>query len=238
MRQTIAAACCLVIIAVAGFADKPLKEPTPAPQTLTTLETNVVTPAESPDCRCENCTCDPCECWKNNPDCAARLRNHEYREGIKNRVKALSDRHEATHPRDTKPVAARESGETIYFFTADWCQPCRAMKPLTGRLHAEGHTCYTVDFDTRQDLVSKYGVTSVPQFVVVDGERVVRRVVGTTTRERVLGLEPTTQTMFPTPGTWSQPAYSEPTYQVQQPQRTGWFRGRMTRSVCGPGGCR
>lgn len=208
MRSTITAACCLAIIAVASFADKPPEEPTPAPQTLTTFETNVVTPAESPDCRCENCTCDPCRCeW---PDTKGVVKD------------SLTT--------DTRPI--------IYFFTADWCQPCTEMKPLSGRLHAEGHRCYSVDIDQRQDLASKYGVTSVPQFVVVDGERVVRRVVGTTTRERVLGLEPVSQTNLPTPGTWSQPAYSEPTYQVQQPQRTGLFRGRMTRSVCGPGGCR
>lgn len=208
MRSTITAACCLAIIAVAGFADKPPKETPPTPQTLTTLETDVITPAktytcDNPDCACEDCQCDPCECGT-----------------VK---KSLTV--------DTRPI--------IYFFTADWCGPCQQMKPIAGQLHAEGHTCYSVDFDTRQDLVSKYGVTSVPQFVVVDGAKVIRRVIGTTTKERVLGTEPVNS---PLPASAASQGYKpilyQPSYRVQPPQRTGLFRGRMTRSVCGPGGCR
>ena len=66
-------------------------------------------------------------------------------------------------------------------FEADWCGPCRMLKPTFEKL--EGKFGNSVKFsyinvDEQQDLAGQYGVRSIP-FVVVekDGE-VVQSVVG------------------------------------------------------------
>ncbi|MBA2116801.1 thioredoxin family protein [Bremerella alba] len=74
----------------------------------------------------------------------------------------------------------------IYFFTRSDCIYCRPMHKLANQLHRAGHTVYVVN-ESRPDLVRKYAVAAYPTFLVVDGETVVRRVIGLTTKERILG---------------------------------------------------
>lgn len=86
--------------------------------------------------------------------------------------------------------AARETRTEpiIYFFTRDDCLYCRPMHKLANLLHRQGHTIYVVDA-SRQDLVRRYGVGAYPTFLVVEGDTIVRRVIGLTTKERILGQQ-------------------------------------------------
>ncbi|MEW4564704.1 thioredoxin family protein [Bremerella sp. JC770] len=86
------------------------------------------------------------------------------------------------------PTTTRAAHPTpiIYFFTRPDCIYCRPMRRLANQLHREGHTIYVVD-PSRQDLVQRYGVSAYPTFLVVEGDTVVRRVIGLTTKERIVG---------------------------------------------------
>jgi thiol-disulfide isomerase/thioredoxin len=80
-------------------------------------------------------------------------------------------------------VAATPSGSaadvTLLDFTAEWCGPCRQMKPVVQRLAESGVPVKAVDLDRSPTLARKYHVQSIPTFVLVDSNgNEIDRVVG------------------------------------------------------------
>jgi thioredoxin 1 len=53
-------------------------------------------------------------------------------------------------------------------FTAAWCAPCRVMSPILAELAAERDDLKIVQVDVEQahDTVARYGVMSMPTFMV------------------------------------------------------------------------
>ena len=81
----------------------------------------------------------------------------------------------------------------IVDFWAGWCAPCKMMKPVMEAMAKEysGRAHFAkVDVDRNQALARRYGVMSIPNFVVFKDGRPVDRVVGAVGRrglEAVLG---------------------------------------------------
>jgi len=74
-------------------------------------------------------------------------------------------------------------------FWADWCAPCKMMRPIFEALTREysGKAYFAkIDVDANQITARRYGVMSIPNFVVFKGGRPVDRVVGAVGRP---GLE-------------------------------------------------
>lgn len=71
-------------------------------------------------------------------------------------------------------------------FYADWCGPCVAMNPVIEELEKEVGTdveIKKIDVDQNQEEASKYGVMSIPTYLILkDGEEV-ERFVGVTSKE-------------------------------------------------------
>lgn len=61
-------------------------------------------------------------------------------------------------------------------FSADWCGPCKALKPLWGKLegeYSEVMSFEVVDVDKDSEQAAKFGVKALPTIVVTkDGEKV------------------------------------------------------------------
>ena len=87
---------------------------------------------------------------------------------------------------NTPTTSTTQQQPIIYFFTRPDCIYCRPMHQLANRLHQEGHTVYVVG-PSRHDLIRKYGVSAYPTFLVVQDDTIVRRVIGLTTKQRILG---------------------------------------------------
>ena len=67
-------------------------------------------------------------------------------------------------------AAAGEPAPVLLDFHAEWCGPCRQMRPAVEALVAKGYPVKSVDIDQSPDLASRYDVQAVPTFVVVDAD--------------------------------------------------------------------
>lgn len=70
---------------------------------------------------------------------------------------------------------AQAQGRILLFFHAPWCPQCRSLeRDILADGVPEGVTILKVDYDSRQDLRQRYGVTQQTSFVEVDasGQRV------------------------------------------------------------------
>lgn len=70
---------------------------------------------------------------------------------------------------------------TVKKFEADWCGPCKALKPvfesLKGKVDSSVNISY-IDVDRQQEEAVKYGVRSVPTVVIEQNGQEVKRLVG------------------------------------------------------------
>ena len=65
----------------------------------------------------------------------------------------------------------------LWYFTADWCAPCKALGPTMNRV-AEQIQVNKINIDYEADVVQKYGVRNIPTVVLVENGQEVRRFVG------------------------------------------------------------
>lgn len=74
-------------------------------------------------------------------------------------------------------------------FYADWCGPCKIMKPIMEELEKEMGDkvkITKIDVDQKQEEASKYGVMSIPTYIILkDGEEK-DRFIGATSKENVV----------------------------------------------------
>jgi thioredoxin 1 len=72
-------------------------------------------------------------------------------------------------------------------FTAAWCPPCRVMKPILAGLDAERDDVrvVTIDVDDNQATAARYGVLSMPTFMLFRGGAPVLTLVGSRPRRRL-----------------------------------------------------
>ena len=75
---------------------------------------------------------------------------------------------------------------TAKYFTATWCGPCKAFKPIILELISEGYNITIHDVDENQELASKYGVRSIPTTIIEENGVEVDRFVGALSKQQVI----------------------------------------------------
>ena len=76
-------------------------------------------------------------------------------------------------------------------FYADWCGPCIVMKPVIEELEKEiaGEIeIKKINVDEKSDEATKYGVMSIPTFIVLKDGKEVGRKIGVTSKQELLKL--------------------------------------------------
>ena len=76
-------------------------------------------------------------------------------------------------------------------FFATWCGPCKMMAPVIDEIANEkaGEVAvYKIDIDDNMDIAQKYGVMSIPTFIVFKGGQPAGKTLGAQPKESVLAL--------------------------------------------------
>lgn len=67
----------------------------------------------------------------------------------------------------------------VLYFTAEWCHPCKRVRPIAEELARDGVVDFTIiDADDNIELVKNFNVSGVPTFIVIEDGKEVRRVTG------------------------------------------------------------
>jgi thioredoxin 1 len=75
---------------------------------------------------------------------------------------------------------------TLIDFYADWCGPCRVMGPVVNELASDLQgraNVVKVDVDESPELAARYGVQSIPTFLVVRDGKAAERFIGIQSRD-------------------------------------------------------
>ncbi len=77
--------------------------------------------------------------------------------------------------------------KTIKYFTATWCGPCKAFKPIMQEIAGEESIIVEfIDVDEQQNLAQQYGVRSIPSVVIEENGVEVDRFTGALPKHMIL----------------------------------------------------
>ena len=75
--------------------------------------------------------------------------------------------------------------KTAKYFTASWCGPCKAFKPIIKELIEEGQPIEILDIDEYPDLATYFKILSVPTTIILDDDKEIERFVGAKTKKLI-----------------------------------------------------
>jgi thioredoxin 1 len=89
--------------------------------------------------------------------------------------------------------AAQKAGKPILVhITAPWCTTCAAQKPILAKLEADPKfkdlQVFDVDFDSRKDVVKRFGATMQSTLITYKGDKETGRSAGETKPEAISAL--------------------------------------------------
>jgi thioredoxin 1 len=76
-----------------------------------------------------------------------------------------------------------------YYFTADWCGPCKRVRPIVEEINKDSVTKFKIiDVDSEMELVKAFEIKSVPTFIVIKDGEIVNRATGSQTKDNLLEM--------------------------------------------------
>jgi thioredoxin-like negative regulator of GroEL len=75
--------------------------------------------------------------------------------------------------------------KNVFYFTAEWCGPCKKTRPIVEEMKREGFEFQIIDADYEQLLVKRFEIKSVPTFILFENEKEVARMTGAKTKEEL-----------------------------------------------------
>jgi thiol-disulfide isomerase/thioredoxin len=76
----------------------------------------------------------------------------------------------------------------VFYFTADWCQPCKNIKPIVSEINMDrvGLKFHTIDADSEKELVKMFEIKSLPTFIIIANGKEIKRLTGSQTKQTLL----------------------------------------------------
>ena len=71
---------------------------------------------------------------------------------------------------------------------ADWCGPCQMLSPIIDQLSEEATDVefYKLDADDSEEVMSEYGIMSIPTLLIFEDKQLKAKLVGFKTKEELL----------------------------------------------------
>lgn len=88
----------------------------------------------------------------------------------------------------SKEILKDTKGKILVKFGAKWCAPCKAMSPILQEASDEGYQVFDLDIDDDMSLTTKYGIRSVPTFLVFENGEVLDKKIGLISKKEVIEL--------------------------------------------------
>jgi len=85
-----------------------------------------------------------------------------------------------------KEVLQSEKPVLVDFY-ADWCGPCQMMGPVVEEISNEVNVC-KINIDEQMSIAQKYGVMSIPTFIVFKNGDVADKKMGAMPKSAVLSM--------------------------------------------------
>jgi thioredoxin 1 len=74
----------------------------------------------------------------------------------------------------------------LWYFSADWCGPCKQFGPVMDELAKQGMSIKRLNVDYTPDAATTYGIKSVPTVILIEDEQEKARFTGTRTMQQVI----------------------------------------------------
>ena len=72
----------------------------------------------------------------------------------------------------------------VYYFTADWCGPCKKVRPIVEELSRDQAEVkfQIIDVDSEGEFTRKFEVKSIPTFILIEDGKQIKRITGAQTK--------------------------------------------------------
>lgn len=78
--------------------------------------------------------------------------------------------------------------KTLFYFSADWCQPCQSLKPIMEMVAQKGIPVDRINIDYETDRARAANVTSIPTVVLAENGQEIRRFTGVKSLEYIINF--------------------------------------------------
>lgn len=83
--------------------------------------------------------------------------------------------------------AINSSERVIIEFSAEWCGPCRILKPILEEISKETDiNVYNVDVDNEVELCTKFGIRNIPATLYYKNGELISKTIGTNPKQKIL----------------------------------------------------
>ena len=84
-------------------------------------------------------------------------------------------------------VVLKSEKPVLVDFNADWCGPCKMLKPMLEEIAAydNKHKFVSINIDNEAELAEKYEVSSIPCLVVFKDGKEITRSIGLKTKDEI-----------------------------------------------------
>jgi thioredoxin 1 len=74
----------------------------------------------------------------------------------------------------------------LWYFSADWCGPCKQFGPVMDELAKQGMSIKKLNVDYTPDAATTYGIKSIPTVILVEDEQEKARFTGVRSMQQVI----------------------------------------------------